>query len=204
MVCSIQCAGLSHLCQSFYPLPLPNSLICSCSLIIESIYFLNRWSCYLWIKTPFQSGCLPPSLLSFPTSLPSSYPPFALFSTFFPSFSLAFLLHLETLVQYSWIEHPCLVPDLREKAFSLSKSQLSGQESACQCRRHKRSRLIPGLARSLREGNGNPLQYSCLENLMDHKAWWAIVQGVAKSLTRLSTHSHTFPLLGFLLAVGFS
>ena len=42
------------------------------------------------------------------------------------------------------------------------------------------------------EGNGNPLQYSCLENPMDRGAWWATVYGVAKSLTRLSnTHSHT-------------
>ena len=37
-----------------------------------------------------------------------------------------------------------------------------------------------------REGNGNPLQYSCLENLMGGGAWWATVYGVAKSWTRLS------------------
>ena len=36
------------------------------------------------------------------------------------------------------------------------------------------------------EGNGNPLQCSCLENPMDRGAWWATVQGVAKSRTRLS------------------
>ena len=36
------------------------------------------------------------------------------------------------------------------------------------------------------EGNGNPLQYSCLENSMDGGAWWATVHGVAKSRTRLS------------------
>ena len=41
--------------------------------------------------------------------------------------------------------------------------------------------LIPGLGRSLGKGNGNPLQYSCLENPMDRKAWWATVHGVAKS-----------------------
>ena len=35
------------------------------------------------------------------------------------------------------------------------------------------------------EGNGNPLQYSCLENPRDGKAWWATVYGVAQSLTRL-------------------
>ena len=42
--------------------------------------------------------------------------------------------------------------------------------------------LIPGLGRSPREGNGNPLQYSCLGNLMDRGAWQAIVHGVAKEL----------------------
>ena len=45
---------------------------------------------------------------------------------------------------------------------------------------------IPGSGRSPGEGNGNPLQYSCLENSMDGGAWWATVHGVAKSRTRLS------------------
>ena len=43
---------------------------------------------------------------------------------------------------------------------------------------------IPGWGRSPGEGNGNPLQYSCLENPMDGEAWWATVHGVAKSRTR--------------------
>ena len=45
--------------------------------------------------------------------------------------------------------------------------------------------LILGSGRSLGEGNGNPLQYSCLENSMDSGAWWAVVHGVTKSRTRL-------------------
>ena len=45
---------------------------------------------------------------------------------------------------------------------------------------------IPGSGRSSEEGNGNPLQYSCLENPMDRGVWWATVQRVAKSRTRLS------------------
>ena len=45
---------------------------------------------------------------------------------------------------------------------------------------------IPGLGRSPGEGNGNPLQYSCLDNPMDRGAWRAIVHGLAKSQTQLS------------------
>ena len=44
--------------------------------------------------------------------------------------------------------------------------------------------LIPGLGRSPGEGNGNPLQYSCLGNPMDRGAWWATVHGVAKELDK--------------------
>ena len=46
--------------------------------------------------------------------------------------------------------------------------------------------LIPGSGRSPGEGNGNPLQYSCLENPMDGGAWWATAHWVAKSWTRLT------------------
>ena len=46
--------------------------------------------------------------------------------------------------------------------------------------------LIPGLGRPPGEGNGKPLQYPCLENLMDRGAWWAAVPGITKSHTRLS------------------
>ena len=42
------------------------------------------------------------------------------------------------------------------------------------------------------EGNGTPLQFSCLENPMDGGAWWAAVHGVAKSPTRLSDFTFTF------------
>ena len=50
---------------------------------------------------------------------------------------------------------------------------------------------IPGSGRSPGEGNGNPLQYSCLGNPMDRGAWWATVRGVAKSRTRLSNFTHS-------------
>ena len=51
--------------------------------------------------------------------------------------------------------------------------------------------LTPGLKRSPGEGNGNPLQCSCLENPMDRGAWRAAVHGVAKGQTQPSTHMHT-------------
>ena len=46
--------------------------------------------------------------------------------------------------------------------------------------------LIPGSGISSGEGNGNPLQYSCLGNPMDRRAWWAVVNGVTKSRTQPS------------------
>ena len=51
---------------------------------------------------------------------------------------------------------------------------------------------IPGSGRSPGEGSGNPLQYSCLENLMDGGVWWATVHRVAKSRTRLSERFNFF------------
>ena len=65
----------------------------------------------------------------------------------------------------------------------------SGKEPTCQCRRHKRAGLIPGLRRSPGGGHGNP---SCLENPTGRGAWWAMVHSVTKSraqLKRLSTHA---------------
>jgi len=56
--------------------------------------------------------------------------------------------------------------------------------------------LVPEISFDLRwnigEGNGNPLQYSCLENSMDGGAWQAAVHGVAKSQARLSDFTFTF------------
>ena len=51
------------------------------------------------------------------------------------------------------------------------------------------SGLMPGSGRSPGEGNGNPLQYSCLGNPMNRGAWWATVHGVTKSHTE---HAHTW------------
>ena len=65
----------------------------------------------------------------------------------------------------------------------------SGKESACQCRRRDVG-SNPGLGRPPEEGNGNPLQYPCLESSMDRGAQWAAVRGVSERQTRLSTYAH--------------
>ena len=64
--------------------------------------------------------------------------------------------------------------------------QLRGKESACQCSLG----LIPGLGSSPGGGNGNPLQYSCRESVMDRRDRWATVHGVAKSQSMLSAHTY--------------
>ena len=63
---------------------------------------------------------------------------------------------------------------------------------------------IPGLGRSPREGNGNPVQESCLENPMGRGAWWATVHGVTKSQTQQSMHIHTHisTVVTFYLTLG--
>ena len=63
------------------------------------------------------------------------------------------------------------------------RSGSDGKESVCSA---GNPGSILGLGRTPGEGNGNPLQYSCLENSMDRGAWWAIGYGIAKSQPRLS------------------
>ena len=53
------------------------------------------------------------------------------------------------------------------------------------------SSLIPGLGRAPGEGNGKPLQYSCLENPTDRGARWATVHSITEGRKQLSTHTHT-------------
>ena len=83
----------------------------------------------------------------------------------------------------------CLLQHHSSKASILWHSAFPGgsesRESACNV---GDLGLIPGSGRSPGEGNGSPFPYSCLENSMDRGAWWATVQGAAKSWTWLSDY----------------
>ena len=77
-----------------------------------------------------------------------------------------------------------------------------GKASACSAEDTGDLGPLPVLGRSPGGGNGNPLQYSCLENPMDRGAWWATVHKTAKSWTRLkqlSMHASTMDSSGTLL-----
>ena len=63
-----------------------------------------------------------------------------------------------------------------------------GKESACNAGDTGDASSIPGSGRSLGVGNGNPLQYSCLENSMDRGVWWVTVHGVTKNWIWLSSN----------------
>ena len=88
------------------------------------------------------------------------------------------------------LDYPFYVREVRKLAldfvyivYGVLESGPSGQP---QTLKRLRSPLMPGPGRSPGEGNGNPLQYSCLEHPMDGEAWWATVHEVAKSWTWLS------------------
>ena len=78
---------------------------------------------------------------------------------------------------------PCVVQKVLVAFLKGFPGGSDGKESPCNA---GDPALIPGSRRSPGEGNGYPLQYSCLENPMDRGAWWATAHLVAKSRTQLS------------------
>ena len=127
----------------------------------------------MWRKTFRVEGCfsfLPKSLLFSSPWLEKVVPK-----------SISFLEHSSAFV-FQKVRF-CSNEDIQKLIqFSFPCSSVS-KESACSA---GDSGLIPGLGRYPGEGNGTPLQYPCLESLMDRGAWWAAVHGVSKSQTRLS------------------
>ena len=100
-----------------------------------------------------------------------------------PLFLLLFLLWLHPFMDKSPLNQTgvCLVTP-GERCCSSQCSWVSGELES----------IIPDLQSCSGEGNGTPLQYSCLENPMDGGAWWAAVHGVAKSRSQLSNFTFTF------------
>ena len=88
----------------------------------------------------------------------------------------------QTRTEWEWMEQWVSELNGTEQIY-LSYNSSNNKESVCSA---GDLGLIPGLRWSSGEANGNPLQYSCLENPMDRGAWWAIVIGVAKGGTGLS------------------
>ena len=80
--------------------------------------------------------------------------------------------------------------DRSREYYTRSPGGTSGKESACQCRRCKRCTFNPWVREDSLEKE-MAIQYSCLENSMDRGAWWAIVCGIAKSQTWVSSWAHT-------------
>ena len=83
----------------------------------------------------------------------------------------------------------CTSLELMHVCWETGASQVALVVPVCQCRRH---RFNPWVGKITGVGNGNPLQYSCLENSVDRGAWWATVHRITKSQTWLkwlSTHS---------------
>ena len=80
----------------------------------------------------------------------------------------------------------------RATELNLFPGGASGKEPTCQCMKGKKCRIDSWVGRSPGRGNGNPLQYSCLENPMDRGAWWATAHRVAKSQTCVQGCTNTY------------
>ena len=106
-----------------------------------------------------------------------------------------------TYVLLCCMAHHCLFSTINLLPLHFPSRWLSDKESTCQCRKHKRLDLIPGLGRSPTVEKGNPLQHSCLESPMGRGAWQTTVHEVAKNQTRLRTPSSpsVCTLIGCLL-----
>ena len=100
------------------------------------------------------------------------------FSVIYNYLLLNFLTRVYTKSSYNNEKKSMLQKNLFERSILKAVNPASAEDESD-------PGLIPGSGRSPGEGNGNPLQYSCLGNPMDRGAWWAMVHRVTKSQTRL-------------------
>ena len=122
-------------------------------------------------------------------------PPIAIYFSIF----ISFLEHTHTHTLILTHSHTCIVSNTWHgpQCYRICHSRMTtvvrtfvcfpgSSDSKASAYNAEDPALIPGSGRSPGEGNGHPLQYSCLENSMDWGAWWATVHGVEKSWTQLS------------------
>ena len=124
-------------------------------------------------------------------------------SSYCPLFLDTWMLNWSKWEVNNFCPQPHTTPNPKPQSFP---SGSSGKESACNARDTGDSGLIPGLGRSLGEGNSNPLPYFCLKILMDRGSQWATVHGVSKNWTRLYTctdFSPEYSLEGLILKLKF-
>ena len=145
-------------------------LLFSCSVMSDSLWPHGLQHTRLPCPSPTPRACsnsCPLSLQCHPTISSSVFP----FSSCLQSFPASRSFPNELVLHIRWSNYWNFPGGSDGKASAYNAGDLGS---------------IPGSGRSPGEGNGNPLQESCLEDPMDGGAWWAIVHGVAKSRTWLS------------------
>ena len=129
-------------------------------LVLKSAFSNNYWATQSYV---FLKECLPYNIIQH------------IFC-----FNIKHLSHL-----YICFPFPARITIFLVDIFSASQVMLVVKNSLANVGDIRNVSLILGSGRSPREQNGNPFQYSCLENPMDRGSWWSTVYGVAKSWTHL-------------------
>ena len=101
------------------------------------------------------------------------------------AFILQFHKILDATTIYSHDNHLITLLFLKQSIYIIIQDFPGGSDGKASAYSAGDPGSIPGSGRCPGEGNGNPLQYSCMENPMDRVAWWATVHGVSKNWTRL-------------------